>query len=83
MEWPLILLIIFGSLILLMMTGMPVAISFILINIVGVALVWHGAVGIRAHIACRILISNGFKNVRNFSGGYTTYSVASKDYTIG
>ena len=41
------------------------------------------AVGIRAHIACRILISNGFKNVRNLSGGYMTYGVASKDYTIG
>lgn len=41
------------------------------------------AVGIRAYIACRILISNGFKNVRNLSGGYTTYGVASKDYTIG
>ena len=27
---------------------MPVAISFILINIVGAALVWHGAVGLRA-----------------------------------
>ena len=41
------------------------------------------AVGIRAHIACRIMVNNGFRNVRNLAGGYTTYEVASKDYTIG
>ncbi len=38
------------------------------------------AVGIRAYIACRILINNGFKKVRNLAGAYTTYSVASVDY---
>ena len=41
------------------------------------------AVGIRAHTACRILINNGFRSVRNLAGGYSTYGVASKDYTIG
>ncbi len=40
------------------------------------------AVGIRAYIASRILTSNGFKNVRNLSGGYETYRVASKDYNM-
>ncbi|MGI5849999.1 MAG: FAD-dependent oxidoreductase [Christensenellales bacterium] len=40
------------------------------------------AVGIRAYIACRILLQNGFKNVRNLAGGYTTYNVVSKDYTL-
>ncbi len=38
------------------------------------------AVGVRAYIACRILINNGIKNVRNLAGGYTTYGVASVDY---
>lgn len=31
-------------------------------------------VGLRGYIACRILMQNGFENVRNLSGGYTTYS---------
>ncbi len=39
------------------------------------------AVGVRAYIACRILMNNGFKNVRNLAGGYTTYRVVSADYT--
>lgn len=32
------------------------------------------AIGLRGYIASRILKQNGFKNVRNVSGGYTTYS---------
>ncbi len=40
------------------------------------------AVGIRAYIACRILMQNGFTNVRNLAGGYTTYRAASGDYTL-
>jgi peroxiredoxin family protein/rhodanese-related sulfurtransferase/TusA-related sulfurtransferase len=40
------------------------------------------AVGIRAYIASRMLMQNGFKDVRNLAGGYTTYRVASKDYTM-
>ncbi|MTI49737.1 MAG: pyridine nucleotide-disulfide oxidoreductase [Firmicutes bacterium] len=32
------------------------------------------AIGLRAYIATRILKQNGFKKVKNFSGGYTTYS---------
>lgn len=40
------------------------------------------AVGIRAYIACRILNQNGFKNMKNLAGGYTTYEVVSKDYTV-
>jgi len=32
------------------------------------------AVGLRAYIATRILVQNGFKNVKNLSGGFTTYS---------
>jgi len=40
-------------------------------------------VGIRAYIACRILTQNGFKNVKNLAGGYTTYQVQSKNYNMG
>lgn len=40
------------------------------------------AVGIRAYIACRIMMQNGFQNVRNLAGGYTTYRVVSKDYNM-
>ena len=34
------------------------------------------AVGLRGYVAYRILVQNGFKNVRNLSGGYKTWSVA-------
>lgn len=34
------------------------------------------AVGLRGYLAVRILIGHGFKNVRNLSGGYKTYSTA-------
>lgn len=34
------------------------------------------AVGLRGYLAYRILVQNGFKNVRNLSGGYKTWSVA-------
>ncbi len=40
------------------------------------------AVGIRAYIAARMLVQNGFKDVRSLAGGYTTYRIASKDYTM-
>jgi len=33
-------------------------------------------VGLRGYLASRILTQEGFKNVRNLSGGYKTYSVA-------
>ncbi|WP_302459999.1 FAD-dependent oxidoreductase [Parabacteroides johnsonii] len=34
------------------------------------------AIGLRGYLAYRILVQNGFKNVRNLSGGYKTWSVA-------
>lgn len=34
------------------------------------------AVGLRGYLAYRILVQNGFKHVRNLSGGYKTWSVA-------
>ncbi len=46
MEWPLILLIIFGSLLILMATGMPIAFCFMLINVVGVYMLFGGIAGL-------------------------------------
>lgn len=34
------------------------------------------AVGLRGYLAYRILVQNGFNNVRNLSGGYKTWSMA-------
>lgn len=31
------------------------------------------AIGLRAYVGCRILRMNGFKDVVDLSGGYTTY----------
>ena len=45
------------------------------------AYVVYCAVGVRAHVAARILLQNGFERVRNLAGGYTTYRMASRDYS--
>jgi len=47
MEWPLVLLIIFGSLLFLMALGMPVAFCFVTINVVGMFLLLGGEAGLR------------------------------------
>jgi peroxiredoxin family protein/rhodanese-related sulfurtransferase/TusA-related sulfurtransferase len=39
------------------------------------------AVGIRAYIACRILMQNGFDNILDLAGGYTTYKVMVEDFS--
>ncbi|MGF7430586.1 CoA-disulfide reductase [Thermoanaerobacterium thermosaccharolyticum] len=36
-------------------------------------------VGLRGYIACRILLQNGFKSVKNLSGGYKIYKAATTD----
>lgn len=46
MDWPIVILIIFGSLVVLMATGVPVAIAFMVINLFGVYLLWGGGVGL-------------------------------------
>lgn len=38
-------------------------------------------VGLRGYIACRILMQNGFKSVKNLSGGYKIYETATSDFT--
>jgi len=47
MEWWLTLLIVFGSLVILLFAGLPVAFAFMLINIVGVIVFWGGVAGLR------------------------------------
>ncbi len=47
MDWWLVLIIIFGGLVILMLTGLPVAFSFMLINICGVFLLWGGQSGLQ------------------------------------
>lgn len=42
----------------------------------GKKIVVYCGVGLRAYIACRILMQNGFKEVYNLSGGYKTYELA-------
>ena len=46
MEWWLIFVVIFGSLIVLLALGMPVAFCFLLINVVGVFLFMGGEAGL-------------------------------------
>jgi tripartite ATP-independent transporter DctM subunit len=46
MDWWLTLIIIFGSLIIVMLSGLPVAFSFLLIDLVGVMLLWGGTGGL-------------------------------------
>ncbi|MFC2069521.1 TRAP transporter large permease subunit [Chloroflexota bacterium] len=46
MEWSLLLLFIFGGLILLLLTGLPISFCFLLINLIGVYIFWGGGVGL-------------------------------------
>lgn len=61
MEWWLVLTIIFGSLAFLLLLGVPVAITFLLIDIVGVYLLWGGSTGLKQ------LVLNMFASVSVFS----------------
>jgi tripartite ATP-independent transporter DctM subunit len=46
MEWTLSLLIVLGGLLVLMATGMPVFIAFLIVNVVGVTVLWGGNAGL-------------------------------------
>ncbi|MEW9673340.1 TRAP transporter large permease subunit [Ammoniphilus sp. 3BR4] len=61
MEWPVVLTMIFGSMAFLLLMGVPVAITFLLIDIVGVYLLWGGSIGLKQ------LILNIFESVSVFS----------------
>jgi len=46
MAWPLALLLILGSVLFMMATGMPLAFCFILVNLMGAFLFWGGGIGV-------------------------------------
>lgn len=50
MEWYWVLAIIFGSLLVLMGTAMPVAFAFLLVDLVGVYILWGGGIGVSQFI---------------------------------
>ncbi len=50
MEWQLALLLILGGLIFMMLTGLPLAFCFILVNLVAAFFFWGGGVGVEQHI---------------------------------
>lgn len=60
MAWQMILLLIFGSLLILMFSGIPVALSFMLINVVGMYLLFGGAVGLETLIDSIYTTLNSF-----------------------
>lgn len=43
-------------------------------------IITYCAIGLRGYIAQRILLQNGFTKVKNYSGGYTTYSSLYSDF---
>ena len=45
MEWWAILLILFCALMFLLIIGMPIAFSFLTVNVVGAYVYWNGSVG--------------------------------------
>jgi tripartite ATP-independent transporter DctM subunit len=60
MDWPILLAIFFGGLVVMMMSGMPVAFGFLLINIIAVSLLW-GVNGFDQ------LVSSVFDSVAHFT----------------
>lgn len=60
MEWQLALLLIFGGLMVLMVTGMPVAFAFAIVNVVGVMIWWGGAKGIEQLVLSMVSSVNSF-----------------------
>ena len=46
LEWWVALLLLFGSFTILILIGMPVAFSFLLVNIAGVFFFWGGSIGL-------------------------------------
>ncbi|MGB9886424.1 MAG: TRAP transporter large permease [Moorellales bacterium] len=61
MDWPVVMALMFGALIALMLTGMPIAFSFLLTCIIGALLFWGGSVGLYQ------LAMGVFSSVTNFS----------------
>ena len=57
MEWQFTLLFLVGSVILLMLLGMPVFISFMLVNIIGAFIFMRGVVGLEQFITSLDILS--------------------------
>jgi tripartite ATP-independent transporter DctM subunit len=60
MEWQFVILLVFGSLAFLMMTGMPIAFCFLLINIVGMHVFFGGMSGLEQLISSMYTTLNTF-----------------------
>lgn len=60
MTWPLAILIIFGCLVVLMITGMPIFFAFMLTCVVGALLFWGGLAGLET------LMSSVFSSITSF-----------------
>ena len=50
MTWPILLLVIIGSFLVLMFSGMPIGMAFIAINVIGVWILWGGETGLQQYI---------------------------------
>ncbi len=61
MEWQLVLALMLGSLILMMLTGFPIAFCFILVSVVMVLFMWGGNMGVRQ------LILSLFSHITSFA----------------
>ncbi len=61
MDWPLALLLILGSLVVLMLSGMPIAFAFMLTCAMGAVVFWGGMEGLKA------LVVNLFSGVATFN----------------
>ncbi len=61
MSWPIILLIFFGGAAVLMISGMPVAFGFLLINMIAAWLLWGGVMGLNQ------LIYSTFDSISHFN----------------
>ncbi len=61
MEWQLMLLLFFGSLIVLMLSGMPVAFSFLLVNVVFMFLFWGGSAGLETLVESLFVAVGSFR----------------------
>jgi TRAP-type mannitol/chloroaromatic compound transport system permease large subunit len=61
LDWLPAVILLFGGLLVLLLSGLPVAFSFTLINIVGAFILWGGELGLRQ------LIVNMFSSVSMFA----------------
>ncbi|WP_221563140.1 TRAP transporter large permease subunit [Alkalihalobacillus sp. TS-13] len=61
MDWWIVILYIFGALFLLFIIGLPIAFSFLTVNLIGAMLLWNGTAGINQ------LVLNIFDSVSKFS----------------